>query len=1655
MIGVVVCAASRSAEPQSSSPTATDDAIYRALTRKITASFVEAPLNDVVDYLRRSCGLNVVLDRRALKQAGISPEAPLTFAVGGVSLRSVLDVFRRAYRLDWTIRGDVLLITTWARARQLVYEREYNIDDLIAQPDGSARVWRQAERLEQMIRRLAGPGTWRENGIAGTVSVVPVAGRMRLFVKQNRHVHRQVEQLPAVLRRASKPTADGSESGGASLGAIEEALSSTVSVDFRDKPLADALRSLRRQCGVNILLDERALSNAQVVYDRPITVRLSDVTLRFALRSMLEPEKLTFVAEDELLLVTTWHESVNCLYRLVRGHGKLRVYPVADLAEGYHDFSRETSGVEALEQAIRSICPSSWDGGMDEGQIWHNPLEGVDGFAVQQDVDTHDEIAALLGDLRRLLADASADRLENHYGGTSRRDPSPEDAAVFDVLKRPVTFAFDDAPMRQVARSLGEVAGVNVLPDEMALFWHDETSSTKISFAADDVPLRSALNGMLRRHDMTYFVRRGVLWITTRDEMETRLSLRWYPVGDLVARTDPASLTANDFEPLIEMINQFDERYWGSAGGVREVSAVVCRGVPLLLVRQTPARHEEIAWALRTMREIARDAASGALKPCYGEWVGENPYPGEAAVCDALDRPVTLDFDGQTFKQVAGTLSEMCGVEVCVDERAFDECGIDSGATVRFAVKEISLRSALQHLLRLHDLEYLVIDDVLLITTPSTAGEEGYTVRWYPIGDLTLRTDLLEATKYHFHSLEAVITSNVAPMTWEDVGGAGSISVPTTGGVPTLMVYQTPSVHEEIAGLLAGLRRIAAESNAGRLPAGAVFPHESTSRGRNERAIREALDRKIDVDFRRTPLTKVATTLRQKAGINVLIDRRAMVEVGMSPDVTVTLSAQGILLRAALRLMLRPLDLTHVIVDEVLSITTPEEAESLVPLGLYPIGDLATDVERPGETDPFDLPMKLLVQCVAPMTWGDVGGAGSVGEIECQGARVLVVSQTQDVHEELIDLLGMFREAASRPEAGGVVAWDARIPPEERAVRKALQQEVSFWYAETPLSQLVQHLSADAGVNVVINHRALREVGMTAHFSVSVDAKNVTLETALRQVLRPIDLTFLIRDEVVVVTTPEEREAALLTRVYPVGDLIEDDLPEGATPETLSPELLRPRLAPLCTLDLLEEIVQGAVAPITWDIAGGAGAIHAGRFGDLHALVVRQRTDAHDEVASLLALLRRVAQDTAAGNPAAQYVDRLPADQTVYRALERDVAVDFQQTPLADVVRRLGESCDVRIELDTEMLHVVGVDSKTPISGSAENLTLREALCFLLRGPRLTFVVEEGVLLITPIEEAYQRLTLAIYPVGDLLDTGEGTEWKLGQLRRLESLVSDCTIPACWDERGGAGDVAAAEFENVTALVVSQTDDMHRDIAMLLDGLRRAVRQASERSFTDTITCGQRPENVAAEKAIGEALRRQVSWEFHAVPLSDVLSRLRETTGIEVTLDDPALAEADVDLDTPVTLDLKDVRLDAALALALRQFDLGWNVERGALQITPTDWVRPVTKLYAVGDLVTCRDPSGEMWDDYRSLIDAVYATTSEALNREDLTGAAGISIGPAKMLAVTHTAAFHHRFARKLARIRSEAAESPGAGSPPVRPRRPAKVPPVIPPFLDPGPPQ
>src|SRR6185436_406116 len=154
---------------------------------------------------------------------------------------------------------------------------------------------------------------------------------------------------------------------------------------------------------------------------------------------------------------------------------------------------------------------------------------------------------------------------------------------------------------------------------------------------------------------------------------------------------------------------------------------------------------------------------------------------------------------------------------------------------------------------------------------------------------------------------------------------------------------------------------------------------------------------------------------------------------------------KNVKVQTALRLILGELELTFVTHDDVIMITTPEDAGSQLKTRVYDCRDLMklpSPVRKVTKTHPApqqssigtpelsakasdkkeqvgpdggyeiaDL-IETITTTVMPDSWDDVGGPGSAADFK----GLVTISQTQEVHEQIESLLNMLHKAGGLEE---------------------------------------------------------------------------------------------------------------------------------------------------------------------------------------------------------------------------------------------------------------------------------------------------------------------------------------------------------------------------------------------------------------------------------------------------------------------------------------------------------------------------------------------------------------------------------------------------------------------------------------------------------------
>ncbi len=174
----------------------------------------------------------------------------------------------------------------------------------------------------------------------------------------------------------------------------------------------------------------------------------------------------------------------------------------------------------------------------------------------------------------------------------------------------------------------------------------------------------------------------------------------------------------------------------------------------------------------------------------------------------------------------------------------------------------------------------------------------------------------------------------------------------------------------------------------------------------------------------------------------------------------------------------------------------------------------------------------------------------------------------------------------------------------EARILRQLESRDSFDLKDVPLDNFVVTLRARFGINVHIDQRALEDFAIDTATPVSVQLRDATLESCLHLAFQPLDLTWTIRHETLVITTTDDAEYRLDTRVYPVRDLVLFEFEHAVNVD----------------FDSLIEVITSTIQPDSWDEVGGPGAIESD-LGSL-SLVISQTWHVHRQIEPLLTTLR-------------------------------------------------------------------------------------------------------------------------------------------------------------------------------------------------------------------------------------------------------------------------------------------------------------------------------------------------------------------------------------------------------------------------------------------------
>jgi general secretion pathway protein D len=275
-------------------------------------------------------------------------------------------------------------------------------------------------------------------------------------------------------------------------------------------------------------------------------------------------------------------------------------------------------------------------------------------------------------------------------------------------------------------------------------------------------------------------------------------------------------------------------------------------------------------------------------------------------------------------------------------------------------------------------------------------------------------------------------------------------------------------------------------------------------------------------------------------------------------------------------------------------------------------------------------------------------------------------------------------EALSRLRLQDANNGESRLSQAEQDIQRKLITEVSIKYANRPLGEVIDELSAVTGVPMVLDMRALNAVRVTTDTPVTLQLpSSIKLKSALNLILNSLELTYVIENDVLSITSLEAKRSKVYPRTYRVTDLVtpipnfstsyEDGLAGAlrAAYQMTNPQA-NVQVMPVSMTDLgngmagaaagmnsnvlgqynpmgsqggfgvnnppmgggaagggsfadfqsLMDLIQTTIVPDTWEALGGPSSMSP--YPQNLSLVISTTSDVHDQIADLLESLRRL-----------------------------------------------------------------------------------------------------------------------------------------------------------------------------------------------------------------------------------------------------------------------------------------------------------------------------------------------------------------------------------------------------------------------------------------------
>jgi hypothetical protein len=318
-----------------------------------------------------------------------------------------------------------------------------------------------------------------------------------------------------------------------------------------------------------------------------------------------------------------------------------------------------------------------------------------------------------------------------------------------------------------------------------------------------------------------------------------------------------------------------------------------------------------------------------------------------------------------------------------------------------------------------------------------------------------------------------------------------------------------------------------------------------------------------EIELTDVPLAKAMELLASISTVPITLDADAMTQLGVTARDPVSIHLTAATVGKALRALAAKRGLAVAGGNGQVLVTTPEEHRETLRKVRYTVSDL-TGEDKGAVADLAAVVRKL----IAPDSWQGNSGRET---IEPDGGA-LAVTQTSEVHQQVLDFCEKLRNARQKPLRSHDNPERFTLTTRLDRAKEMLDKPVTVNFHEpAPLNKILAYLAETTDCDILVDRSALAAAETSDRVEASLTAQKNPLGAALGDLLRPLGLACRAIDpRTIQITTKEAVDDRMELEFYPVS-------------RWLAKGLTGPGLV---------ERIKARVAAATWSDVGGPGEMH-------------------------------------------------------------------------------------------------------------------------------------------------------------------------------------------------------------------------------------------------------------------------------------------------------------------------------------------------------------------------------------------------------------------------------------------------------------------------------